>query len=260
MHSLLERGKAAINSAAVASGVRAAPEPGLLDHAKKYAEEKGEQIHDFIRSKSPWAAEQLDEAAVAAGELEAKGFSKHGASFNASLLRPLQDGTSAVVASVTKTATCAPAQDAAAAFALWNVLCFWVNVVVLAVHLLLPFGSALSELLSVGTGYAVAYTLHFVFLRSPQVKWMRGSLLVLGLYVAYELASGFGLSPTAFAVAFCDSRPFMGATIVGATSLPQLDESLAGFDVTWTDEMEDGVKAVLGEYPDPWRMLVRGGG
>merc|ERR1719424_407883 len=75
-----------------------------------------------------------------------------------------------------------------------------------------------------------------------------------------ELASGFGLSPTAFAVAFCDSRPFMGATIVGATSLPQLDESLAGFDVTWTDEMEDGVKAVLGEYPDPWRMLVRGGG
>jgi len=75
-----------------------------------------------------------------------------------------------------------------------------------------------------------------------------------------ELAASHGLSPTAFAIAFCESRSFIGSTIIGATSLEQLDGSLAGFGVPWTPEMEEGVKEVLGEYPDPWRMLVRDGG
>ena len=37
-----------------------------------------------------------------------------------------------------------------------------------------------------------------------------------------------GLSPAALAIAFCESRPFMASTIVGATSLAQLNENLAG--------------------------------
>jgi aryl-alcohol dehydrogenase-like predicted oxidoreductase len=75
-----------------------------------------------------------------------------------------------------------------------------------------------------------------------------------------ELAATHGMSPTAFAIAFCDSRSFMGATIIGATSLEQLGESLSGFGVSWTAEMEEGVNSILAEYPDPWRMLVRDGG
>ena len=31
-----------------------------------------------------------------------------------------------------------------------------------------------------------------------------------------------GLSPTALAIAFCESRPFMTSTIVGATSMAQV--------------------------------------
>ena len=69
-----------------------------------------------------------------------------------------------------------------------------------------------------------------------------------------------GLSPTALAIAFCESRPFMTSTIVGATSMAQLTDNLAGFGVEWTEDLEDGVQEILERYPDPWRTLVRGGG
>jgi len=75
-----------------------------------------------------------------------------------------------------------------------------------------------------------------------------------------QLAVDAGLSPAALAIAFCESRPFMASTIVGATSLAQLNENLAGFGVEWTDDLEDGVNDILARYPDPWRMLVRDGG
>ena len=75
-----------------------------------------------------------------------------------------------------------------------------------------------------------------------------------------ELAASHGLTPSALAIAFCESRPFVTSTIIGATTMPQLEENLAGFGVEWTDELESGVEAILAQYPDPWRMLVRGGG
>ena len=68
------------------------------------------------------------------------------------------------------------------------------------------------------------------------------------------------LSPVAFAIAFCDSRPFVTSTIIGATSTEQLEINLQGFGVEWTDECEEGVKLIHESYPDPWRMLVRDGG
>ena len=58
---------------------------------------------------------------------------------------------------IKSTATCAPGQDAKAAFTLWNVLCFWLNVLLLLVDLLLPFGSALTELIGIALGYFTAY-------------------------------------------------------------------------------------------------------
>ena len=75
-----------------------------------------------------------------------------------------------------------------------------------------------------------------------------------------QLAVDSGLSPTALAIAFCESRPFMTSTIVGATSMAQLTDNLAGFGVEWTEDLEDGVQEILERYPDPWRTLVRGGG
>jgi len=69
-----------------------------------------------------------------------------------------------------------------------------------------------------------------------------------------------GLSPSALAIAFCDSRPFVTSTIVGATSLEQLEVNLAGFGVEWTDEMEKDVERVHKLFPDPWRTAIRDGG
>lgn len=68
------------------------------------------------------------------------------------------------------------------------------------------------------------------------------------------------LSPAALAIAFCDSRPFVTSTIIGATSTEQLEANLQGFGVDWTDELEAEVQRVHMFYPDPWRMTVRDGG
>jgi len=74
------------------------------------------------------------------------------------------------------------------------------------------------------------------------------------------IAARHGLSPSAFAIAFCASRSFVGSTIIGATTIEQLRDNLAGFGATWTEEMEEEVEAVFAKYPDPWRMQVRDGG
>jgi Leucine-rich repeat (LRR) protein len=68
------------------------------------------------------------------------------------------------------------------------------------------------------------------------------------------------ISPAALAIAFCDSRPFVASTVIGATSTEQLEINLQGFGVKWTDELEAEIARIHNYYPDPWRMLVRGGG
>jgi len=68
------------------------------------------------------------------------------------------------------------------------------------------------------------------------------------------------MSPAALAIAFCNSRPFVTSTIVGATSIEQLDINLQGFGVEWTPELEAEVDRIHNYYPDPWRMTVRDGG
>lgn len=75
-----------------------------------------------------------------------------------------------------------------------------------------------------------------------------------------EMAEDHGLSPSALAIAFCDSRPYVTSTIIGAMSVEQLEDNMAGFGVHWTEAMEAGVAAIDASYPDPWRMTVRGGG
>jgi len=75
-----------------------------------------------------------------------------------------------------------------------------------------------------------------------------------------RLALDHDVSPAALAIAFCDSRPFVTSTIIGATSTEQLEINLQGFGVEWTDELEAEVDKIHSYLPDPWRMIVRGGG
>lgn len=75
-----------------------------------------------------------------------------------------------------------------------------------------------------------------------------------------DVAAKFGLTPSAFAIAFCRSRDFVTSTIIGATSTQQLQDNLNGFAAEWTPEMEEEVERIFATYPDPWRMQVRDGG
>lgn len=59
-----------------------------------------------------------------------------------------------------------------------------------------------------------------------------------------ELARSFGLEPAAFAAAFVVNQPFVTSSIIGATSLAQLDVALAAADIEWTSEKQSAVDAI----------------
>ncbi len=65
------------------------------------------------------------------------------------------------------------------------------------------------------------------------------------------LAEKHGLDPTQLALKFCDTRAFMGSTIIGATSMEQLKTCIDAFDLEWTEELETSVNALHAEQPSP---------
>ncbi|MBB3952214.1 aldo/keto reductase [Aureimonas jatrophae] len=66
-----------------------------------------------------------------------------------------------------------------------------------------------------------------------------------------RLAAEFGLHPATFANAFVINQPFVTATILGATSVEQLDRSLDAEDVLWTDEMQAAVDTIHQRVGNP---------
>ncbi len=75
------------------------------------------------------------------------------------------------------------------------------------------------------------------------------SLAVTDEYVA--LAQAHGLDPIHMALAFCTSRPFMTAAIVGATTSGQLAHLLKGADLVLADEVLAGIQAIYSRTPMP---------
>ena len=66
-----------------------------------------------------------------------------------------------------------------------------------------------------------------------------------------DLAAEHGADPAQFAIRFCDTRPFMGSTIIGATSLDQLKTCIDAFAMEWTEEMDKAVNALHVQQPSP---------
>ncbi|MEM6627951.1 MAG: aldo/keto reductase [Pseudomonadota bacterium] len=60
-----------------------------------------------------------------------------------------------------------------------------------------------------------------------------------------------GLEPAALALKFCDTRPFMTSTIIGATTMDQLKVCMDAFDLDWTEDLQAGVDAIHAEIPNP---------
>jgi aryl-alcohol dehydrogenase-like predicted oxidoreductase len=68
-------------------------------------------------------------------------------------------------------------------------------------------------------------------------------------YVA--LAREFGLDPAQMAIAFANSRPFVAATIIGATSMEQVKTDIAAVNVTITPELEERINAIHLQHCNP---------
>jgi aryl-alcohol dehydrogenase-like predicted oxidoreductase len=66
-----------------------------------------------------------------------------------------------------------------------------------------------------------------------------------------HLAGELGLSPEVLAHAFVLSRPFLTASIVGATQIGHLDQAFAALDYTISDELASRLEALHHEYLVP---------
>jgi aryl-alcohol dehydrogenase-like predicted oxidoreductase len=66
-----------------------------------------------------------------------------------------------------------------------------------------------------------------------------------------KLAAENNISLVQLAEKFCSTRPFVTSVIIGATSLDQLKENIAAFDITWTDKLEQGVEEIHIQNPSP---------
>ncbi|WP_026376749.1 aldo/keto reductase [Aestuariibacter salexigens] len=67
-----------------------------------------------------------------------------------------------------------------------------------------------------------------------------------------QLASEFDMSPTTLALAWCRQVDGVTSTIIGATSMAQLEENIAAFSVRLTDEQLKAITEVLKQYPMPF--------
>jgi aryl-alcohol dehydrogenase-like predicted oxidoreductase len=66
-----------------------------------------------------------------------------------------------------------------------------------------------------------------------------------------ELAREFGLDPAQMALAFVNSRPFVGANIIGATTMAQLRTNIDSIDVPITPELEKRINAIHQLHMNP---------
>jgi len=65
------------------------------------------------------------------------------------------------------------------------------------------------------------------------------------------IAEKHGLTPAQLALAWVYHRGFVASTIIGATSMEQLEENLSAFDITLSDEILEDITNVYKKYVDP---------
>jgi aryl-alcohol dehydrogenase-like predicted oxidoreductase len=76
-----------------------------------------------------------------------------------------------------------------------------------------------------------------------------GAETAIEKYVA--LAREFGLDPGQMALAFVNSRPFLTSTIIGATTMAQLESNLGSVDVAVSPELEARINAIHQQHCNP---------
>ena len=66
-----------------------------------------------------------------------------------------------------------------------------------------------------------------------------------------DIAKAFGLSPVELALGYVTRQPFVTSSIIGATSVTQLEEDIAASLVALPAEAVEAIEAVQRVYPDP---------
>ncbi len=66
-----------------------------------------------------------------------------------------------------------------------------------------------------------------------------------------DLAAERGLTPEQLAIKFCATRSFVTSTIIGATTLAQLEADIRALDAPWDDELEKAVVRLHATCPNP---------
>jgi len=66
-----------------------------------------------------------------------------------------------------------------------------------------------------------------------------------------DLAAKFALDPAQMAISFVASRPFVGSTIIGATSIDQLSKAIGAIDVNLSEQVLNEISAIHNACHNP---------
>jgi len=80
-------------------------------------------------------------------------------------------------------------------------------------------------------------------------RWGPGTEAATAAYL--EVANKHGLDPAQMAIAFCLTRPFMTAAIIGATTMDQLKIAIGAKDVTLSDKVLEDTAIARRAHPMP---------
>lgn len=69
------------------------------------------------------------------------------------------------------------------------------------------------------------------------------------------IAERHGLTPTNLALAWCYHNQLVASSIIGATTMTQLEENLKSYDVRLTEDIQKEITKVYLQYPDPTRFF-----
>lgn len=85
----------------------------------------------------------------------------------------------------------------------------------------------------------------------PNYSRYTNSQSVMATQKYVELARAHGLDPAQMALAYVNSRSFLSANIIGATSMEQLQSNIASIDLQLNDDVLDAIEAIHTEIPNP---------
>ena len=69
-----------------------------------------------------------------------------------------------------------------------------------------------------------------------------------------KIAEARGMTPTQMALAWCYHREHVASTIIGATSIEQLDEDISAYDIRLDEETLSDINRVYKKYTDPTKF------